>query len=135
MANRTRVTILEEGPRNAVVSIAGVLDTSNYTGAAAIAMASFTNNETMKTLSYCAVQCIKHSVQGSLTFVADWEATADQLAVALSGDGEIDFGPGLFPSDKAAAGFTGSFDLSTVGYVAASVVGFTVVLHLKKIYV
>jgi hypothetical protein len=136
MANRSQITILEEGPRNAKVAIVGVLDSSNYSGN--VNISSFTNNEPNQagTFRYFAIQKAEYAINSPLTFVVDWHATTNQLALAIADSNDINFGKGggLLPSNAAAAGFTGNFDLSTVGYAAASTVGFTILLTLKKIY-
>lgn len=135
MANRSQITIMEEGPRNAVVSVAAVLDTSNYSGN--INISSFTNNEANQAgvLKYFAIKKVEYAVTSPIAFVVDWHATTNQLALVVADSQALKpgMGSGLFPANSAAAGFTGNFDLSTVGYTAGTV-GFTCILTLRKIY-
>jgi hypothetical protein len=135
MANATDIKILEEGPRNAMVRITGVLDTSNATMAAAITTAMFTNNDLNATpLKGFRLDHIWFSVAQNMSVVLTWDATTPQLIGAWSDANEMNFrhAGGLQP-DMAAAGYTGSISLATVNW-ATGTLTFTVMLDLVKIY-
>lgn len=134
MANRTQITIIEDGWRNAIFHVGGVLDTANVAGLA-INLSTFTNNDPgvlPKILKWLMPMEVHFGCSGLLGVYLDWEATANQLGPVMGSGGHICYGPGLAPSNAAAAGFTGNFLLSTIGFATAASFGLTVTC--KKVY-
>lgn len=135
MADVTSIKILEEGPRNAMVRISGVLDTANASLAAGITLAMFTNNDLNATpLKGFRLDHIWFTVSDAMSVVLEWDATTQQLIGAFSDANEMNFrhAGGLQP-DMAAAGYTGSISIRTVNW-SATVQTFTIMLDLIKIY-
>lgn len=136
MANRTKVTILEEGFRNVRVSAVGVLDTANLSAVPLLTLAQCTNNDPMVkgALTSFALKRVQYAVQSPLNLVVDWHATANQLMLALIDSNELDFQPNayLHPADTGAAGFNGTVELATFGW--AGTLTFSAVFDFLKIY-
>jgi hypothetical protein len=136
MANRVQVTILEEGPRNVRVCVAGVLDTANLSAQTVLTLAQCTNNDPMANgvLKGFALQRIQYAVSSPLACVFDWHATTNQLMAAVCDSNELDLDSsgGLFPQDLNAAGWNGTVELATFGW--AGILVFDCVLDFKKIY-
>lgn len=141
MANANTKRIVFDGPRNAVVELIGTLDTSAaaFTVTPAIDLsADFTNNEDGPTLVGLRLDEVQYSLSDGLTARLFWDATADQLIVALAGHDRICFEPaGGAQPNRAAAGYTGDIDLTINNIVVAAgtpIQGYTLLLYLVKLY-
>lgn len=136
MANATTKRILEDGPRNAVVLLTGILDTSNASLTPAIQLADFTNNasETGPLRSF-RLDKVSYSIADQLQAQLYWNATTPQVMVALAGRGHLKFKPssGLQPANRLAAGFDGAINLITTGW-ASGIQNYSVLLELVKVY-
>lgn len=130
MANSIVAQIAEEGPRNAIVKITGLLDSEAST---TIAIASFTNNDPLLTLIGFRLKNLQWSASAALNVNMYWNATAPQAMAFVAGQGRLlcDHFGGFSPN-TAAAGFNGTINLSTTGAAANST--FTVIFELIKIY-
>jgi hypothetical protein len=133
MANTTYVQVIEDGPRNAVVRVSGLLDTANLAATALITTAMFTNNDVVAgPLTGFRVNEIEFSVASGLAGIIEWEATTPQMIGVFNDSNEVNWAPGLQP-DRAAAGYTGSITFRTLNWVA-TVQGFTFTMRLIKLY-
>lgn len=115
MANSTLKLITLDGWRNAVVQLAGVLDTADVTDT--IALSAFTNNEQNKTLNAFRINKLRFAVDPNLGLSLFWNATTPILIVGLAGTGKLDYSKtgGLLPN-QAATGFNGTINFATNGY-------------------
>jgi len=133
MANTTYVKVIEDGPRNAIVRVTALLDTSNLAATALVTKAMFTNNDVAAgPLTGFRVNEVKFTVSNGSGAVIEWEATTPQMIGAFFDANEVCWAPGLVP-DAAAAGYTGSILFRSVNWVA-TIQGFTITLYLIKLY-
>ena len=141
MANTNTKRIVADGPRNAVVELMGVLDTSAATFAVTPAIdisVDFTNNDSGLTLVGLRVDEIQYSISDGVTVRLFWDATTDQLIAALAGHDKIcaGAGNGLQP-DRTAAGYTGDIDLTVNNITVAAgtpIQVYTLLLYMTKLY-
>lgn len=127
MANAVTTQTLLDGPRNLVILLTGVLDTSNEARAIKVDVSSY-DPAPLKV----RVDKIQYSIAGALQVLLDWDATTDVTFAVLSGQGELEackFG-GL--QNNAGAGVTGDIYLTTLGY-SAGTVSYTVLLEMTKV--
>lgn len=134
MANVTSIQVLENGGRNYVVKLTGILDTADIgvtdlidTTAAAF-LPSNLGNEVVPTT--VAIKEVMFDIEDSLAVNLFWDATADQLALSLVGRGKLKFDPPM--NNNAGAGKTGKLQYSTVGWAASAVLSFSLVLKCIK---
>lgn len=130
MANSLQTQVIMDGPRNAVVKITGVLDTSNVAQVNIIDPTTFAFKP--KTFRICHID---YSISDQLELQLLWTATADRVILPLAGRGRmsfIDFG-GLTNNSLSTPdpGVTGGIDLLTTGW-ASGVQIFSIVLELTK---
>lgn len=136
MANNLSKQILEDGPRNVVVKLAGVLDTSNVIWTPAISLSDLQNNDPIfGTLVGLRVMSVDYSSGPGLVTRLEWQSGSPQLigAYSMSEDTNYSKGGGFVPN-RQIAGYNGAINLVTQGYVAGGVQGFTLVVRLAKIY-
>mgnify|MGYP003404362119 FL=1 len=127
MANTVTTQTLLDGPRNLVILLTGVLDTSNEARVIKVDVSSYD-----PVPAKVRVDKIQYSIAGALQVLLDWDATTDVTFAVLSGQGEIEackFG-GL--QNNAGAGVTGDIYLTTLGY-SAGTVSYTVLLEMTKV--
>ena len=127
MANVVTSQTILDGPRNLVILLTGVLDTSNEARTIKVDVSSYDPVPTK-----VRVDKIQYSIAGALQVLLDWDATTDVTFAVLSGQGEIEackFG-GL--QNNAGAGVTGDIYLTTLGY-SAGTVSYTVLLEMTKV--
>lgn len=134
MANATAKQITEDGYRNAVVKLTGVLDTADVSLTPAIALSDFTGNDPTKVLKGFRVDLVEFSISDGLEVQLFWNATTPQIIFPLYGRGRINStNYGGFHPDTAAAGFDGAINLLTTDW--AGTMNYTIVLELVKLYV
>lgn len=127
--------IAEEGPRNAIVKLTGVLDTTDFAEVPAIALQDFTNNDTRQTLVGFSVNKVEYSISDGINLLLAWDGMSPQQIFPLSGRGRIDgqrysgFNP-----DQTRDGYNGNITLTSTGYVPGSIKNFTLVVELLKLY-
>lgn len=132
MANSVLTQVVLDGPRNVVVKVTGILDTSDQaaiTVADPATMAGIDFSGTLKALKL-RLKEIEYSIEDGLTVNLYWDATAPVLLATLNGHAENcydDFG-GL--PNNAGAGVNGKVLLSTEGW--AGVKSFTIVMRFIK---
>src|SRR5208282_4310286 len=131
--------ILEEGPRNAIVKLTGVLDTSDVTEFPAISISDFSNNETRCKLTGFRVDMLEYSIGQGLEVQLTWNSMNPKQIAPLAGRGRIhSYDYGGFLPDTTRPGYDGSINLATTGWttqvVPGAVQNFTVVLELIKLY-
>jgi len=127
--------IAEEGPRNAVVKLTGILDSSDASAVPAVALQDFTNNDVHNTLVGLRANSVEWSISNDLGVNLHWHATIPQQMYALAGQGRIhsDQYGGWHP-DQSLAGYDGSVELSTTGFIPGTTQNFTITIHFIKLY-
>lgn len=136
MANNLSKQILEEGPRNAVVELAGVVDSSNVSWAPAVSLSDFLNNDRgFGTLVGLRVLEISYSSGPNMVTRLEWQSGSPQLIAAVAQSETLDFKKvgGKVP-DRNISGYNGAINLVTQGFVPGTVEAFTMLLILAKLY-
>ena len=134
MANSVNTQIVQDGPRNVVIKVEGILDTSDLASTVIVdpsVLAGMDNTGTIKALGLI-VDRIQYSVEDLLELRLAWDATTPTRLVELDGRGTEKFERFGGLTNNSGAGRTGKILLSTQGWVAAAVLSFTLVLTLKK---
>lgn len=136
MANVVEKQILEEGYRNAVVKISGVIDTTDVNLVSVVKPSDFSNNDPVSgTLWGFRVDTVMYSIGNALEMVLAWNSAAPQQITPLARAGKIDvFCDGGFLPDTTRGGYDGSLNLKSTGYPAGTVQNFTMTLRLVKLY-
>ncbi|MHB8413922.1 MAG: hypothetical protein ACYDB1_00810 [Acidiferrobacteraceae bacterium] len=128
--------ILEEGYRNAVVKLAGVLDSSNANESPAISLTDFTNNDSKAgSLSGLRVDHINFAISDGIEVQLLWNSLTPQLITPLAGRSKIDVTSdgGLIP-DMTQPQFDGNINLTSTGWTPGSPFVFNILLRLVKLY-
>lgn len=141
MANVSFKRIVADGPRNAVVELMGIFDTTAVTFSVTPAIdlsTDFVNNEIGPTLVGLRMDEIQYSLSDNLAGYVAWDATGDEFIALFAGRGKFCFEPynGLQP-DRAAAGYTGDIDLFINNIVVTAgepIQVFTLLLAMTKLY-
>lgn len=136
MANSLAKSITEEGWRNAVVKLTGVLDSLDVDERPAVSLGDFGNNDpNCGPLVGFRVDHITYSIGDGLEVQLAWNAGTPQQIVALAGRGKIDVtDEGGFLPNQLSSGYDGNINLTTTGFPGGTVQNFTVFLRLIKLY-
>lgn len=127
MANALTTQIVQDGARNATVKVVAFLDTSNQAAADIVDPANFNPVPTS-----FRIDKIEYAVSDQLVAQILWDATADVIALLLTGPSEIDFRKRGGLHNNAGAGKTGKIQLATTGWASGSQ-SVTLKLELVKI--
>jgi hypothetical protein len=141
MANQYATQIIEDGWRNAIAKVTGILDTSDASIEPAIALGDFTNNDVLLgTLVGFRIDHIWHSIGDGIEVSVHWAASPnDILIMALAGRGKetFDVVGGLQPPIKQV-GYGGDIHIYTTGFnksnTGTAPQNFTILLEMVKIY-
>ncbi len=125
MANSVIATVVHDGPRNTLLSVTGVLDTSDYAVADITTISSLNPVPTL-----IRVDRIQYSVEDGLSCLLWWHATTDGLILPLEGRGKMEFDWFGGYNNPMAAGYTGNIRLSTAGW--STVKHFALVIEFVK---
>lgn len=126
MANAVTVQIEEEGYRNVIVKLTGVLDTSNEALATKVDVSALTPPCTLVRIDH-----IDYSISDQLEVQLWWDADTDVIILPLAGRGKMDFWHNGGLQNNAGTGVTGDILLVTTGW-ASGVQVYTIVLDLVK---
>lgn len=134
MANVTAVQKIQDGPRNAVFKLTGVLDTSDVASVAVVDVSTLSSLTTQgnTTCTKVFIDRIEYDVSDGLNVDLYWDATTPVLAVTLYGRGkfkECDTGGFV---NNSGAGQTGDILLLTRGFSAGTPASYTITLWCKK---
>lgn len=134
MANSVTIQTLVDGPRNLVIKLDGLLDTSDVSATDLIDPATLSpiDNFTKALPSTVRIDRIIFDVEDSLSVTLYWDATTDVRIAQLVGRGKIEakqFG-GLI--NNAGSGKTGKVQYATQGWAASAVLSFSVTLECTK---
>lgn len=130
MANSFLIQTLEEGRRNLVVKMTGVLDTSNLASTVGIAIASYNCSGTAPTPTTLRIDHIDYSISDQLEIQLLWDAAAPVVIMPLAGRGKLSFGNfgGL---QNNATSPTGNILIQTTGW-ASGIQVFSMILEMVK---
>jgi hypothetical protein len=131
MANSFSIQILEEGPRNAVIKLVGVLDTSNQSLTTAVDLSTLNQGGTGPTPTAVRIDMVDYSISDVLNVQFYWDATTDVIALALVGREDMNFKGFGGVTNNAGAGKTGNILVQTTGYTSGTQT-YTIVLQLVK---
>jgi hypothetical protein len=131
MANSFTTQILEEGPRNVIVKLAGVLDTSDLASTVAINVSTLNQGGLGFTPSQVRIDHIDYSISDQLELQFSWDATTPVIIMPLAGRGRITFWNFGGLTNNAGAGKTGNILIKTTGWTSGTQI-FSVVLEMVK---
>ena len=131
MANVYATQIIVDGPRNAIVKITGVLDTSNQAQTLAVDLSTLTQGSTQTRPNAVCIHHIDYSITDQLEIQLTWDATAQVAILPLAGRGRMSFKDFGGLQNNAGAGKTGNINLTTTGWTSGVQV-FSVVLEMVK---
>lgn len=134
MANVVTTQILQDGPRNLVVRLTGIIDTSDVTATSLVTLANLSEVDRAGSKpTRLIVDKISYNVESPLTVNLAWDATTDVTFASLVNSGDdLEFGKfgGLYNTE--AAGVTGAIMYSTQGWSASAILSFNVILEMRK---
>jgi len=131
MANAFTTQIIQEGPRNAIVKLTGILDTSNLASTTAIAMSSLTQVGTFPAPAQVRIDHLDYSISDQLEVQLAWDATTPVVIMPIAGRGRMSFRDFGGLQNNATAGKTGNILIQTTGW-ASGIQVFSVILELVK---
>jgi hypothetical protein len=131
MANSVTTQILEEGPRNVIVKIAGVLDTSDYALNTAIDMDNINQGGLGPIPAQVRIDHIDYSISDQLEVQLWWDADSDVIILPLAGRGRMSFWNFGGLTNNAGTGKTGNILIKTTGWASGTQV-FSVILEMVK---
>lgn len=135
MANVLDRQITEEGPRNAVVKLTGVLDSSDAYEVPAIAVQDFVNNDPNLKLTGFRIDLVEYSIGQGIEIQLEWDGSTPQQIFPLSGRGRIGSQQhGGFYPDRNRTGYNGNINLKSTGFTAGAPQNFSILLELTKLY-
>ncbi len=134
MANNLTTQIVADGPKNFIVKVVGILDTSDVAPTAIITpstMSSMTGrNQDFPT--QVRIDDIDFAIQEGLSVRFEWDATAPVYALDLVKTGNKNFVGDGGLQNNAGTGKTGNVLLSTQGWTTGSIMNFTCTLRCVK---
>lgn len=140
MANQIENEVLEEGWRNAIVKLTGVLDTSDTQETPAIVLKDFVSNDIIAgSLVGLRVDHVWYSIGDGLEVQLTWAGVEEKVIMAIAGRGKQSFDVigGLRP-DMTRLGYTGDINLYTTGFgrsnTGTAPQNFTITLEMAKMY-
>lgn len=135
MATQTAVAVVEEGPRNAVVQLTGVVTDGDVNLPSVIPLSMFTNNDVRSTLVGLRVDEIEFSFSDQLKGVVSWHGGTPQLIAGLAATGKLSFRKdGGRQPNRGNSGYDGSIDFKTAGFPAGTTQTYSVLLRMVKLY-
>jgi len=132
MANSTTTQITIDGPRNVVVKLQGLLDTSDVSSTVVLDPALLSNIDNDLKASQLRINRIMYDVEDLLTVNLFWDATTPVAIWNLMGRGTIktrDIG-GII--NNSGAGKTGKITMTTQGWSASAILSYSVILECVK---
>ena len=135
MAQTIEKQVVEEGYRNAVVKVTGVMDTSDINLVSYIKPLDFTNNDPTARITGLRVDAVMYSLGQVIDVVLYWNSDSPQQILPLARSGKIDaWGEGGFIPDTTRSGYDGSINIKSSGYPPGTVQNITLLIHLVKLY-
>lgn len=134
MANLFSTQTLLDGPRNTVIKVEGVLDSSDLpiTVIADPATLCGIDSSLGTKAAKLAITDLIYNVEDGLELRLAWDATPPIRIEQLTGRGKMHFQSFGGLTNNAGTGVTGKITLATEGWKAAALYSFTLILHLRK---
>lgn len=134
MANSVTTQVIVDGPRNCIVKVEGVLDSSDYPITALIdpaVLAGMDNTGTQKAATFL-IDRVTFNVEDGIEVRLYWDAPTPTRIEAMNGRGtaKYNFFGGL---RNNATSPTGKISFSTEGWTMGMVKSFALVLELDKV--
>lgn len=134
MANVVTTQVLVDGPRNAVVKLTGLLDTSNEAYNVKVNPALFSGGPSGFRIDY-----IDYSISDGIEVQLFWDATSPSLIQPISGRGRMGFANFGGLQNSKASGWTGAIGLTAeqlpgATFTAGEPFTYSLVLELVKQY-
>lgn len=124
------IQIIEEGPRNAIVKVTGVLG-ANLTSTTVIDVTTLNQGGTGPTPTAVRVDHIDYSIGDQLEVEIDWHATTNVPMLPLAGRGRMSFWNFGGLQNNAGAGKNGNIDITVTGWTSGTQL-FSLVFELVK---
>jgi hypothetical protein len=131
MANTFATQILEEGPRNVIMKVTGVLDTSDQALTTAVDLSTLNQSGTGPTPTAVRIDNMDYSISDQLALQLFWDATTDVQIIGLTGREDMSFKSVGGLTNNSGAGKTGNILIKTTGYASGTQV-FSLVLWMVK---
>jgi hypothetical protein len=133
MANSYTLQTLEDGPRNVVIKIDGVLDTSDLSSTLVVDPSLLSDYDINGVkASQLRINRIVYDVEDLLDVQLYWDASTPVRIWNLVGRGKVDAWRYGGISNNAGAGKTGKITMTTQGWSIGAVLSFTIILELVK---
>ena len=127
MANTVTTQTLLDGPRNLVILLTGVLDTSDEARTIKVDVSSYDPAPTK-----VRVDRIQYSTGDGMFVLLDWDATTDVRFATLQGQGVLEACKYGGITNNAGAGVTGDIYLTSVGW-GSGIKSYTILLEMTKV--
>ena len=134
MANVVSTQVILDGPRNVVVKVDGILDTSDLASTVIIDPSTYMVTEVSTQLRATKVRIYKiyPSIEDALECRLAWDATTPVRILELTGRGKMDFSTFGGLVNNGGAGVTGKVLLSTEGWATGKILSFSLIFELVK---
>lgn len=135
MANSVNTQLILDGPRNVVVKVEGILDTSDQASMTLVdpALLGYMDSQNQIKAKHLRLYTLHHNIEDGLEVRLAWDATAPVRIEQLTGRGKQCFRHFEGLPDPVAAGSTGKVLLSTEGWSAGKILSFSVVAEFVKV--
>ena len=132
MANSTSIQILNDGPRNVVLKLDGILDTSDLSSTTVVdpALLSDMDINGVKA-SKLRINKIVYDVEDLLDVELFWDAATPVRIWNLVGRGKVDVHRTGGISNNATNP-TGKITMTTQGWTSGAILSYTIILELVK---
>ena len=130
MANSFVIQTVQEGQRNLVVKLTGVLDTSNLASTVAINLTGYNCGGTAPTPTLCRIDHIDYSITDQLEVQLLWDGATPAVIMPIAGRGRMSFWNHGGLQNNAVTP-TGNILVQTTGWTSGVQV-FSVILEMVK---
>ena len=133
MANSVTTQVIMDGPRNYVLKLNMLLDTSDVSITDLITPSGLSSlGDLQPACSHVSIQRIEYDIEDTLTVNLYWDATTDVAIVRLVG--RSTFEPMKYSGfpNNAGAGITGKVQYDTQGWSAAAILAATFTIYATK---
>jgi hypothetical protein len=127
MANQIQTQVILDGPRNAIVKVTGILDTSDVPLTNIISVANFCNAP-----KGFRIEHVDYSITDQLELQVLWQGSPDVVILPVAGRGKMSFGSFGGLINNAGSSATGGIDIKTTGWSSGTQI-FTLILELVKV--
>lgn len=134
MANEFTIQTIQDGPRNAVIKISGVLDTSDLAQQVLIdpALLAGIDNTGLQKAAKLRLERVIWNCEPPLAVNMWWDATVPVRIEDLTGQGHKEFRSFGGLTNNAGAGVTGKVLIGSQGWTLGAILSFTATLEFIK---